>query len=184
MLGKRVTNIFFNLESSRKKNSSIRKVCKANEEHTNDPREIMGEIHPYCTLYDKPLSEEDSSSLNSFLAGINTKTLTEEQRDALDEKIKVKEYYEALKSFQKDKSPGNDGITVEFYLGFWHLNSKTLVEALGYPHQHGALSSSQKQALITLLEKKEKDRRFLKNWRAILFVNVDVKIASKAIRRR
>ena len=144
----------------------------------------MGEIHPYCTLYDKPLSEEDSSSLNSFLAGINTKTLTEEQRDALDEKIKVKEYYEALKSFQKNKSPGNDRITVEFYLGFWHLISKTLVEAVGYPHQHGSLSSSQKQALITLLEKKGKDRRFLKNWRAILFVNVDVKIASKAIRRR
>ena len=75
----------------------------------------MDEIHTfYSTLYDKPLSEEDSSSLNSFLAGINTKTLTEEQRDALDEKITVKEYYEALKSFQKNKSPGYDGITRAF----------------------------------------------------------------------
>ena len=99
--GKRVTNIFLNLESPRKKKSCIRKLCKANEEHITDPREIMGEIHTfYSTLYDKPFSEEDSSSLNSFLAGINTKTLTEEQRDALDENITVKEYYKALKSFQ------------------------------------------------------------------------------------
>ena len=61
----------------------------------------MGEIHTFCsTPYDKPFSEEDSSSLNSFLAGINTKTLSQEQRDALDETITVKEYYEAVKSFQ------------------------------------------------------------------------------------
>ena len=96
-----MTNIFLNLESSRKKESCIRKLCKANEEHITDPREIMGQIHTFhSTLYDKSLSEEDSYSLNSFLAGINTKTLTEEQRDALNEKITVKEYYEALKSFQ------------------------------------------------------------------------------------
>ena len=46
------------------------------------------------------------------------------------------------------------------------------------------LSSSQKQALITLLEKKEKDGIFLKNWRPISLVNVDVKIAPKATARR
>ena len=52
----------------------------------------MGEIHTfYSALYDKPLSEQDHSPLNSFLAGINTKTLTEEQRDTLDENITVKE---------------------------------------------------------------------------------------------
>ena len=183
--GEKSNKYFLNLESSRKKKSCIRKVCKANEELTTDPREIMGEIHTfYSTLYDKPLLEEDHSSLNSFLAGINTKTLTEEQQDTLDEKITVKEYYEALKSFQKNKSPDNDGITVEFYLGFWHLISKTFVDALNYSHQHGELSSSQKQALITLIEKKDKDKRFLKNWRPISLVNVDVKIASKAIARR
>ena len=81
-------------------------------------------------------------------------------------KITVKECYEALKSFQKYESPGNDGIrtTVEFYLGFWYLISKTLVNGLNNSHQHGELSSSQKQLLITLLEKKEKDSQedFLK----------------------
>ena len=99
--GEKSNKYFLNLESSRKKNSCIRKLCKANEKHITDPREIMGEIHTfYSTPYDKPFSEDDSSSLNSFLAGINTKTLTEEQRDTLEEKITVKEYYETLKSFQ------------------------------------------------------------------------------------
>ena len=38
--------------------------------------------------------------------------------------------------------------------------------------------------MITLLEKKGKDRPLIKNWRPISLINVDVKIASKAIARR
>ena len=38
--------------------------------------------------------------------------------------------------------------------------------------------------MITLLEKKDKDRRFIKNRRPISLINVHVKIASKAIARR
>ena len=38
--------------------------------------------------------------------------------------------------------------------------------------------------MITLLEKKDKDRPLIKNWRPISLINVDVKIASKAIARR
>jgi len=46
------------------------------------------------------------------------------------------------------------------------------------------MSSSQKQAVITLIEKKGKDRSLLENWRPISLVNVDAKIMSKAIATR
>ena len=35
-----------------------------------------------------------------------------------------------------------------------------------------------------LIEKKDKDRSWIKNWRPISLVNVDVKIGSKAIAKR
>ena len=38
--------------------------------------------------------------------------------------------------------------------------------------------------MITLLEKKGTDRRFIPNWRPIFLMNVDVKIASKAVAKR
>ena len=38
--------------------------------------------------------------------------------------------------------------------------------------------------MITLLENKDKDRGFIKIWRPISLINVDVKIASKPISRR
>ena len=46
------------------------------------------------------------------------------------------------------------------------------------------MSCSQKQAVITLIEKKGKDRSLLENWRPISLVNVDTKIMTKAIAAR
>ena len=46
------------------------------------------------------------------------------------------------------------------------------------------MSCSQKQAVITLLEKSGKDRSLLENWRLISLVNVDAKIMSKVIAAR
>ena len=43
------------------------------------------------------------------------------------------------------------------------------------------MSPSQGQAVITLIEKQEKDRTYLENWRPISLTNVDPKIASKVI---
>ena len=39
-------------------------------------------------------------------------------------------------------------------------------------------STSQKQAVIKLIEKKNRDKRFIKNWRAISLLNIDVKLRS------
>ena len=51
-------------------------------------------------------------------------------------------------------------------------------------HTHGEMSPSQRQAVITLIPKKDKDQLLLKNWRPISLINVDYKIASKSIAKR
>ena len=43
------------------------------------------------------------------------------------------------------------------------------------------LCTSQRQAVIKLIEKKDRDERFIKNWRPISLLNVDSKIISKAL---
>ena len=48
----------------------------------------------------------------------------------------------------------------------------------------GQLSTSQRQVAITLIEKKDKDKRMIKNWRPIPSINVDAKIASKVLALR
>jgi len=63
-----------------------------------------------------------------------------------------------LQSFQKNKTPGNDGLTIEFYVAFWPLIGKHLVDCVNYSFEFGELSNSQKQAIIILVEKKGKDK--------------------------
>ena len=64
---------------------------------------------------------------------------------------------------------------------FWPLVGKHVVDCFNYAHEHGELLNSQKQAVITLLEKKGKDKRLIKNWRPISLINVDTKIISKTL---
>ena len=59
-----------------------------------------------------------------------------------------------------------------------------MVDSLNYSYDYGELSNSQKEAIITLIEKKDKDKLDLSNWRPISLINVDVKIRSKAIAKR
>ena len=83
-----------------------------------------------------------------------------------------------------NKSPGNYGLSKEFYVCFFNEIHSYLLQALNMSFREGQLSSSQRQAVIVLIERKDKDKRFLKNWRSISLINVDTKITSKAIALR
>ena len=110
--------------------------------------------------------------------------LTDVLKKICEGKIGYSECFIVLGTFPKNKTPGNDSLSIEFYLAFWPLFGKLLVDSLNYAFEFGDLSNSQKQAIITLIEKKGKDKRMIKNWRPISMINVDVKIASKTLAKR
>ena len=76
----------------------------------------------------------------------------------------------------RNKTPGNNGIPIEFYKKFWSLISDPFIYSVNECFEKGEMSVSQKQAVITLIEKKGKDRSSLENWRPISLLNVDTKI--------
>ena len=59
-----------------------------------------------------------------------------------------------------------------------------MVDSINDSYEFGELSNSQQQAIITLIEKKGKDKRMIKNWRPISLINVDAKIISKVLAKR
>ena len=60
-----------------------------------------------------------------FLDKTNVKKLSNDQKEVLDKKLTRSELYQALKMFQRNKTPENDGLTVEFYLRFPKFRSQT-----------------------------------------------------------
>lgn len=110
--------------------------------------------------------------------------LSAEQKQTCEGKISIQECENVLDSFQTNKSPGNDGIPIEFYKRCWNIISQPFLESVNESFEKGEMSNSQKQAVITLIEKKGKDRCFIENWRPISLLNVDAKILSKVIATR
>ena len=70
-----------------------------------------------------------------------------------------------VKSIRNNKSPSNDGLTKEFYEVFWEDLKTPLISSCKSAFDKGEISNSQKQAVINLIEKKDKDRRLIQNWR-------------------
>ena len=89
-----------------------------------------------------------------------------------------------MKNRQNNKSPGNDGLTKEFYGGFWDEIKGLLIASASEAKHRGELTISQRQVIIRLIEKKDRDKRYNKNWRPISLLNVDTRIISKALSER
>ena len=89
--------------------------------------------------------------------------LTQEDSAYLDRPSTVQEIRIALASTASNKSPGVDGVPVEFYHRFWSLLESDLLDVYHEALSNGRLGTSQRTGVIRLLHKKG-ERRDLKNW--------------------
>ena len=65
---------------------------------------------------------------------------------------------------KNQKSPGSDGITVEFYKIFRNNIKEFYVNSINYSFETGSLTVLQKQSIITIIPKQNKDLTILDNW--------------------
>jgi hypothetical protein len=107
--------------------------------------------------------------------------LSEDEKQICDQPILIEECKKALDTFKNSKSPGNDGLSKEFYERFWTVISEPLIRSYNAAFQDGELTTSQRQAVIMLRAKEGKDREKLSNWRSISLLNIDYKNSIKNI---
>ena len=149
-----------------------------------DRKEILEELHRfYADLFDRKI-DKSKNECKTFLDKLDIPAISNEHKLACDKVLTIDDLEQALFKMSIGKSPGNDGLSIEFYKAFWDDLKPVLFDSYKYSQVVGELSSSQRQAIIKLIEKKDKDKRFIANWRPISLLNVDTKLLSKCMASR
>ena len=145
-------------------------------------KDVLEEVKSF---YENMYAEQnvDKEKMKTMSKNITVK-LTDEERISIEGNITEYECACALKSMNNNKSPGSDGITTEFYKIFWNDLKSFYIKSLNYSFKNGSLTTLQKQGIISLLPKKDKDLCSLNNWRPLTLLNTDYKIVTKAIANR
>ena len=89
------------------------------------------------------INDPDIAALNmsSFLSDLNIPILSEDQKCSCEGKISSKECFNLLDSFHNSKTPGNDGIPIEFYKQFWFVISDSFISCVNECFEKGDMSS-------------------------------------------
>ena len=179
--GEKSSKYFLNLEKRNKAKSHLQKIIYSDGQEMCDETEIRQKLKQFYSSLYKRRSTKTVDECMSYLANMNIPKLKVEEQLSCEGKLTKNECWNVLSSMGSNMSPWNDGFSEEFYVCFFVEIHKYLLESLNYSFIHGQLSHSQCQAMITLIEKKGKDKRFLKNWRPISPINVDAKLTSKCL---
>ena len=151
-----------NLEKKRGNQNQIRKLI-IDEREIDDDVEILKKIESFCETLLKRQSLKNVSEIEKFLCGFITLSLNNDQINLWEKDLSETDLYNAMKNMQNNKSPGNDGLTKEFYEGSWDEIKELLIVSATEAKQRGELNILQSQAIIKLIQKKDRDKRYIKN---------------------
>ena len=109
-----------NLEKSRACQNILRNICCETQEITDLTKISTAIFDSYANLFIEKL-KSSSERLNNFLNDLSIPSLSKTQKQICEKELTEKDIYESMISFDNNKSPGNDGLTKEFYQTFWQV---------------------------------------------------------------
>ena len=118
-----------------------------------------------------------------YLEELELGKLSEEDKQSLEQEITEDEIKRALDDMPLDKVPGVDGMTTNFLVEFWEEIKGVLVQVIIKAAKEG-FPVSMDRAIISLLEKSNRDLLWISNWRPISLLDVDFKLLSKVLANR
>ena len=181
--GEKNTKYFLNLEKRHFKLSTISQLKITDQEFVTSDKEILAE----CETFYKKLYTSQKNVIpteNDLFQPENDTVLDNNDAMSCEGHLTEQECLKALRSMDREKTPGTDGLPAEFYRTFWKDLSPLLISALNYSYDEGSLSITQRRGIIKLISKKDAEPHLIKNWRPLTLLNCDYKIAAKAIANR
>ena len=127
---------------------------------------------------------DNLEEMDRFLETFNLPRLNQEEIDIMNNPITSTKIEAVIKNLPRNKSPGPNGFTGEFYQTFREEIMPILPKFFQKIAGEGTLSNSFYEATITLTPKLDKDNTKKENYRPISLMNIDVKILNKILTNR
>ena len=187
-LGERGTKYFHSLENINYNNKNIFKLRNHGGDLIENQDNILElEKGYYQSLYKSKLKPEklqdNLQCWDEFYPKSDPPLGNSKLLEDMDNDLTESEIWDAINSSKINKSPGSDGLPVEFYKTFWYSIKTPLLNCYKHSFEKETLSITQRQGIITLIPKPEKDLLQISNWRAISLLNSD-KILTKSLASR
>ncbi|CAM2107543.1 unnamed protein product [Caretta caretta] len=147
----RGSRFFYALEKSRGAKKHVTCLLAGDGTSLTDPVEMCGRARAFYTSLFSP-DPTDPNACRVLWEDLPTVSTGDRDRQELP--LTLAEFSEALRRMPTNKSPGMDGLTVEFYCVFWDILGPDLLTVWAESLQSWVLPLSCRRAVLALLLKK------------------------------
>ena len=169
------------LEKRTAKANMISILHDANSKECKDYTDLLKITHDFYSDLYRP-TYTDPHMQYTLLQKIDTH-LSPTQTQSLDSPITLPELTKAVHQLPRDKTPGRDGLPIEFYHTFWEHIRLPYLAYINEAYIHG-FKESRNKGLIKIIYKDKGDPKDLQNYRPISLLNCDLKILTKTLANR
>ena len=169
------------LEKRSAKKNTITQLQDSNGNIQTDNENLQKIATQYYRKLYTP-SPVDQTKQHRILQNIQ-KRISQQDRIKLDTDITEKELLDAVHQLNKNKSPGINGITAEFYQKFWHLIKDDYLKYINAAKQ-SSFGTYANTSITTIIFKHKGEIYILHNYRPISLINVDLKILTRTLTNR
>ena len=178
--GEKPSKYYLNLEASNYKRKNRYSLTDGNGHLICGIKNVLEEQYKfYKNLYAEDIQCHENE-FKEFTVDLKIPQVRANDKIWLEQDFTYEELKSAVFSTKKDKVPGSDGLSIEFYQTFFVELGHLMLRICRCASNDG-LHTTARQGIVTLIEKSGKNLQKLTDWRPLSLLNCDGKAYMKMI---